>query len=471
MVGRTEEIKQLKRAFESPYSEFVSIYGRRRVGKTFLVNEVFGYRFAFHVAGVKKGKKRQQLDKFRFAVIRHGREECPRLRSWMEAFHELEMLLESQPEGRKVVFIDEMPWLDTHGSGFLAALESFWKEWASGRKDILLVACGSATSWIVKKLNRNAGGLYNRIRTQIKLHPFTLAECEAYAQELGLGYGREHVAECYMALGGVAFYWSLLEKGRSPAQNFDRLFFGRDDGLRFEFEELYASLFSNPGPYEKIVLALGSRRAGLGRDELVAALGAHSSGNLSRQLEDLEESGFIRHYLPAGGLNGGLYQLVDPFSLFWMRFVKGNRSRDGDYWTESVGEGEKNEWRGFAFERLCLEHVPQIKRALGISGVHTEVYSWKCSASHELRGAQIDLLISRADGIVNMCEMKYAKGEFAIDAEENRKIANRAEAFSKLLGGGRTIHVTMITAHGLAHNTYWNNVQSEVTLDDLFRDA
>lgn len=471
MIGRKEETRRLRAAWESPYSEFVSLYGRRRIGKTFLVNEVFGYKFAFHVAGVKKGVKREQLDKFRFALIRHGWEKCPKLTSWLQAFNELEMFLESEPEGKKAVFIDEMPWMDTHGSGFLTALESFWNEWASGRKDILLIACGSATSWIVKKLNRNAGGLYNRIRTQIKLQPFTLAECEAYAKELGLGYGRTHIAECYMALGGVAYYWSLLEKGKSPGQNFDGLFFGKGDGLRNEFEELYASLYSNPGPYEKIVAALGARRDGLGRDELVEALGAQSSGNLTLQLADLEESGLIRHYLPAGGVNGGLYQLTDNFSIFWLRFVRGNHSRDGDYWTESVGQGEKNEWRGFAFERLCLEHVPQIKKALGISGVHTDVYSWKRTASRELRGAQIDLLLARADGIVNMCEMKWSRGEYAIDAEEDCKIANRAEAFSKMVGPGKSIHVTMVTTHGLVRNAYWNDIQSEVTLDDLFADA
>ena len=470
MVGRNEEIKLLKKAYESQYSEFVTVYGRRRIGKTFLVNEVFGYKFAFHVAGVKGGKKREQLEKFRYALIRHGNEKCPRLTSWLQAFHELELFLESMPDGRKVVFVDEMPWMDTHGSGFLRALESFWNEWASSRKDILLIACGSATSWIVKKLNHNAGGLYNRVRTQIKLYPFTLAECEAYAAELGLSYSRMHIAECYMAFGGVAYYWSLLEKGKSPEQNFNRLFFGRKDGLRLEFEELYTSLFANPAPYIDIILALGSRRAGLSRDELAAAIGGTSNGNLSLHLADLEECGFIRKYRPVGGVNGGIYQLVDNFSLFYMRFVKDCPSRDGDYWTDVVGEGEKNEWRGFAFERLCLEHVPQIKAALGIKGVHTDAYSWKCTASPELRGAQIDLLLVRRDGIVNLCEMKYSKGMYAIGADEDRKIANRVAAFDRELGGKKTIHVTMVTTNGLAHNVYRNNVQSEVTLDDLFRD-
>ena len=366
------------------------------------------------------------------------------------------------------MFVDEMPWMDTHGSGFLSALESFWNEWASCRKDILLIACGSATSWIVKRLNHNAGGLFNRVRTQIKLQPFTLAECEAYADEQGLSYNRSHIAECYMAFGGVAYYWSLLEKGKSPDQNFNQLFFGRRGGLTLEFEELYSSLFANPEPYIGIVLALGAKRSGLSRNELVAAIGGRSNGNLSAHLADLEEYGFIRKYRPVGGVNGGIYQLVDNFSLFYMRFVKGCQSFDGDYWTDGIGEGEKNEWRGFAFERMCLEHVPQIKRALGISGVHTEVYSWKCAASLDLRGAQIDLLLVRKDGIVNLCEMKYSKSVYAIDADEDQKIANRVAAFSKALGENKTIHVTMITAHGLAHNTYWNNVQSEVTLDDLF---
>ena len=471
MIGRRDEVKLLKNAYESEYSEFVTVYGRRRIGKTFLVNEVFGYKFAFHVAGVKKGTKKEQLEKFRYSLLRHGHVKCPRLRSWLQAFYELECFLESLPAGRKIVFVDEMPWLDTHGSGFLSALESFWNEWASSRKDILLIACGSATSWIVKKINRNTGGLYNRVRTQIKLEPFTLAECEAYATERGLGFTRMHLAECYMAFGGVAYYWSLLEKGKSPEQNFNELFFGRKDGLRLEFDELYASLFNSPQPYIDIVLALGRKRAGLSRDELVAALGCESNGVLTNRLQDLEECGFIRKYLPVGGINGGIYQLIDNFTLFYMRFVRGNTSHDGDYWTDGVSQGEKNEWRGFAFERLCLEHTAQIKRALGISGVHTDVYSWKCSASAELRGAQIDLLLVRRDGIVNLCEMKYSAHEYVIDAEEDAKIARRAEAFSKVLGKRMTIHITLVTTNGLAHNAYRHNVQAELTLDDLFRDA
>ena len=472
MIGRKDEINRLNLAFESGESEFVTIYGRRRIGKTFLVNETFGNRMSFRHAGVKNGTRAQQLEQFRFSLRRQGRWDCPRLKSWMEAFFELECLLEGLPEGRKVVFLDEMPWMDTVRSGFLVALEGFWNGWASARKDILLIACGSATSWIVKNILRNKDGLHNRVRTRIKMFPFTLGECEQYAAERALAYDRIAIAECYMAFGGVAYYWSLLEKGLSPEQNFNQLFFGPQDGLRLEFDELYSSLFSNPEPYQSIVMALGDNRAGLTRDEIAAETGIESGGDLTRYLANLEECGFIRKYCPVGGgKNGGTYQLIDNFTLFYLQFVKDEKSRSGDFWTARVSEGRKNEWRGHAFERLCMEHVRQIKSRLGISGVYTEVYSWYRAASRDVRGAEVDLLIDRRDGIVNLCEMKYSgTGPYALKKEEDDRIQRRIQAYREVIGVKRSIHLTLITTFGLMHNAYRNHVQSEVTLDDLFRD-
>lgn len=468
MIGRKDEAAALRRAWESKYSEFVTIYGRRRVGKTFLVNEVFGYKFAFHHAGLKGAGMADQLKNFRMSLQKAGHRKCPELNDWLEAFFELEAFLEKCPRGRKVVFIDEMPWLDTHKSGFLTALEGFWNGWATSRKDILLIACGSATSWIVRNILRNKGGLHNRVGTRLKIFPFTLHECEEYVRERRLAYDRRRIAECYMAFGGVAYYWSLLEKGKSPEQNFNQLFFGPQDGLRLEFDELYSSLFKNPKPYIKIILELGTRRAGLTRDDLRAKLKTANGGRLTHYLEDLEECGFIRKYLPVGGKNGGTYQLIDNFSLFFMEFVQGNPSREGDYWTAMLSEGRKNEWRGKAFERLCLEHVPQIKKALGISGVHTEVYSWSRAATAAVRGSQVDLLIDRRDGLINLCEMKYASAEFAITKSEFEKIERRIEAFREVIGAERTIQLTLVTVKGLKPNVYRNDVQAEIVLDDLF---
>jgi AAA+ ATPase superfamily predicted ATPase len=472
MVGRKRELKILKGLLESNESEFAVLYGRRRIGKTYLVNEALGGDFAFHHAGLREGNTRKQLDSFRLSLRQQGYFACPRLKDWLEAFFELENFLAQSSKSRKVVFLDELPWMDTPKSGFLTALESFWNGWACLRKDIVLVACGSATSWVVRNIVRNSGGLYNRVRTRIRLQPFTLGECLEYANsELHLGYSKRDVAECYMALGGVAYYWSVLEKGKSPGQNFDTLFFGAEEGLRGEYDELYRSVFRHPDSYWKIVEALGGRRDGLTRDELLGKTGVTSNGTFSRCLSDLEECGFVRRYLPSSeSCNGGVFQLVDNFTLFYRRFVLGRNERSGDYWRSVVAEGEKNEWRGFAFERLCLWHVPQIKAALGIAGVHAEAYSWRGTAQ-DGHQAQIDLVLDRKDGIVNVCEMKYGKKPYVIDANEAERLSRRVEAFRERFGSGRSVHLTMITSNGLEHNAYSHSVQSEVILDDLFRDA
>ncbi len=471
MIGRKHEIEQLIDVYETGQSEFVAVYGRRRIGKTFLITEAFGNRFAFHHTGLREGGTKKQLEQFRLSLRQQGYYDCPRIKDWLEAFFELERFLEKSPAQRKVVFLDEIPWLDTPRSGFLSALESFWNGWAVFRKDIVLVVCGSATSWIVKNIIRNKGGLYNRVRTRIKLFPFTLAECESYANsELHLGYGRREIMECYMALGGVAYYWSLLRRGLSPAQNFDALFFGPQDGLRTEYDELYRSLFRNPLRYMEVVELLGTRRTGYTRDEMIRGLGAVSGGDLTKILADLEECGFVRKYMPSGhGKNGGVYQLVDGYTLFYFSFVKGNSARDGDFWQHSVGDGRLNAWRGFAFERVCLAHVAQVKDALGISGVRTEAYSLRVSPDENGRGAQIDLLIDRRDGIVNLCEMKYANGKYSITVDESERIRNRIEAARKLFGKNRTIHLTMITQDGIIRSPNSWDVQSVITLDDLFR--
>ena len=471
MVGRQKELKQLRALLESSNSEFAALYGRRRIGKTYLVNEAFGYRFAFHHAGMKNANLAKQLKQFRLSLMQQGYETCPALKDWQTAFFEMEKFIDALPLPRKVVFIDEMPWLDTPRSGFLSALESFWNNWASFRRDIVLIACGSATSWIVNNIIRNKDGLYGRVRTRIKLFPFTLSECEAYANdELHLGYARGEIAECYMAFGGVAYYWSVLERGKSPAQNIDTLFFSAQDGLRTEYDELYRSLFRHPEKHLEIVKILGGRRDGFTRDELIVRLNGVSGGDITRCLADLEECGFIRKYqTSAKGRNGGVYQLVDAFTLFYRRFVEGNASRGGDFWQRRLTEGAKNEWRGFAFERMCLLHVDQIKAALGISGVFTEAYSWHATDPSGKPAAQIDLLIDRQDGIVNLCEMKYSNGEYALEKSEYERLQNRIAEFSKSLSKKKSLHITFVTTCGLKLNMYSHRVQSQVVLDDLFR--
>ena len=472
MIGRKKELVLLKKAYESKESQLVAIYGRRRVGKTYLVNEAFNHAFAFHHSGLKRGGLKAQLKQFRLSLRQQGHWDCPTLNDWQEAFFELGNFLAGQPEGRKVVFLDEMPWMDTFRSNFLMAFEGFWNGWAVFRTDILLIVCGSATTWILKKIVHSREGLHNRLSERIRLEPFTLHECRQYVEDAGLGFDRRQIAECYMALGGVAYYWSLLVKGLSAEQNINRLFFIEDEGLCDEFEELYSSLFKNPGLYKSIILALGKKRYGLTRDEILAEIGKPSGGDVTRCLEELEECGFIRKYHVVGAKKrGSLYQLIDNFSLFHMQFASANRSFPDNCWTAYVPEGTKNAWRGLAFERLCLEHVRQIKEALGISGVAVEVYAWRqqgTAPGHP--GVQIDLLLDRKDGIINLCEMKYTNGEYALDNAELERMINRRETFRTACDIKKSIHLTLITSNGLHHNQYSGNIQSELTLEDQFRE-
>lgn len=471
IIGREKEQLELKKAYESRESQLVAIYGRRRIGKTYLVNETFNRTFAFHHSGLKRGGIKEQLKQFRMSLRQQGYWDCPQLHDWQEAFFELGNFLSGLPDGRKVVFLDEMPWMDTFRSNFLTAFEGFWNGWAVFRTDILLIVCGSATTWILKKVVHSREGLHNRLSVRIRLEPFTLHECRQYAEEEGLGFDERQIAECYMALGGVAYYWSLLEKGMSAEQNINRLFFSKDEGLHDEFEELYASLFRNPQPYERIIQALGKRRYGLTRDEILANVGKASGGDMTKYLEELEECGFIRSYHVAGAMKRGrLYQLTDNFSLFHLQFSLSRGMDVDNYWTAYVSEGAKYVWRGFAFERLCLSHVRQIKEKLGISGVAVDVYAWRQGGKENGdAGVQIDLLLDRKDGIINLCEMKYSDGEYVLDQAELERMIKRRETFRRACNVKKSIHLTLITSNGLRHNNYSGNIQSELTLADLFR--
>ena len=468
MIGRIKEVEDLEKMYASDESEFVAVYGRRRVGKTYLVRETFDGRMTFQHSGLAKGGMRKQLRHFHDSLVKQGFPgACPS--DWFEAFGQLEKLVEKSDLKRKVVFIDEMPWMDTPRSDFVSALESFWNGWASARKDVLLIVCGSAASWLVKNLFRNHGGLHNRVTWRIHLLPFTLNECERFVQERGVVLSRREIAECYMALGGIPYYWRYLDRRFGLEQNFDQMFFAENAPLRNEFGELYASLFRKAGGYMKVVSALARKKIGMNMSELSDALKIKANGTLTKQLATLEHCGFIRSYRSFGSKKKNtLYQLVDNFTLFHFRFLE-NPSRDAKFWSSTSRSPAQHAWRGLAFERLCLLHAEQIRDKLRIGGVHTEVYAWSHVGDDVYpRGAQIDLILDRADGIINLCEMKFCDGPYAIDKEEMEKIEYRRAAFRGVTGTNRAVHLTMVTSNGLVPNTYRNSIQSEVTLDDLF---
>ena len=468
MVGRIAEQAELRALLDNSESVFAAVYGRRRVGKTYLVRKTFGNHFAFDHVGLSSGKMSDQLESFRNSLIAHGHRKCPVLKSWIGAFEELKKLLDRGKSTKKIVFIDELPWMDTSKSRFIPAFEHFWNSWAAWRNDIVLIVCGSATSWLLNKVINSKGGLHNRVTKRIRLEPFTLAECEQLSAEKGLALDRHQIAECYMVFGGVAYYWSLLEKGLSVAQNIDRLFFSQNGALRGEYQELYKSLFRVPEPYEHNVSELRTRKVGMTRSAVAEAAGLNDNGALTKYLEELEQCGFVRKYLAFGKIGkDALFQLVDNFTLFYFCFRTAIQRGAENYWLEKLDAQSHVVWTGLAFERVCLLHVQQIRIALGISGVATNVCSWS-GADENGRRVQIDLLLDRNDRVITLCEMKFADEAYALTKKDIESLRHKRAAFRFATGTRRAVHLTMVTAEGLEHNSYRNEIQRELTLDDLF---
>jgi len=465
IIGRRNEQKRLLNLYHSGKAEFIAIYGRRRVGKTFLIRQLFEKEFVFDLAGLANANTKEQLVNFTLSLNRATNTSNTTPKNWLLAFEQLISHIKNSPKERKVIFIDEISWLDTARSGFLTALEHFWNGWACTRGDIMFIVCGSATSWIMNKLINNHGGLHNRLTATIYLQPFTLHETELYLQSQNCDYARYDIAECYMTMGGIPYYLSKIDGSLSIAQNIDNLFFAENAELKYEFKNLYASLFKNDTDYIKIVEALSAKARGISRQEIEKITGLSSGGGLTTTLKDLEYCGFIRSYNSFGKKKyEQVYQLLDAYTLFYFKYLAKNEYNDTAFWTNSLNTPQHNSWAGYAFETLALQHIAEIKQTLGISGVQSAVSAWKGET------AQIDLLINRKDGIINLCEIKFCGKEFAIDKNYEANLRNKVFTFKEETKTRKAVHLLMLTTYGLAKNKYSGIVQKEIILDDLFKE-
>ncbi len=478
MTGRKKEIETLLRLYNSKESQFVAIYGRRRIGKTYLVNEVFQNKITFKHSGISplemsesniKSPLKFQLRNFYNSMILSGLTVKHLPKDWMDAFLMLELALQEKDDGsRQLVFIDELPWLDTVKSGFITAFEAFWNNWACARKNIMLVVCGSATSWMSDKLINNHGGLYNRLTYEMKLEPFTLSECEQYFLEHNIKFSRYDIASSYMICGGVPYYLSYFYSGHSLAQNIDDIFFKRNAPLSNEFNRLFNSIFSNADFIKSLVKIIGSKRIGISRDEIIKKLNISSNGSLSEALNALISSDFISKYTSfTEKSNKELYKLTDPFCNFYLKFIEGKDRLDEDFFTSNLSNQNIISWRGIAFENLCFNHIKQIKRALEITGVSTNESPYSIIGESK-DGTQIDMLIVRKDDIINMCEIKFYNSELLMNKTLDRQIRYRVALLEKKISKKYAIRPTLITTFGLIQNEYSSLFSNIITLDDLF---
>ncbi len=469
IIGRKCEKDCLMQCLKSKRPEFVVVYGRRRVGKTYLIKEFFNQQFSFYATGLTHERMKGQLRGFNASLNEFGYEDPSAPADWFEAFARLKKFLENDKvyrepiNNKRVVFLDELPWMDTAKSDFKSALDYFWNSWASSQEDLVLITCGSATSWIITNLLTNRRGFHNRVTRRIHLMPFTLAECEELYELNDIVMTRKQMIESYMFFGGVPYYLNLMDSRLSLTQNVNEMCFKEQGALHDEYYSLFHSLFDKPEKHLAILGALANKKDGMTRAELTRIKEIGGGSVLTKDLRELTECGFIRKFSTVSeGENEEFYQIIDPFTLFSIKFLE---DRKFDSWNEYINSPGYNSWRGNSFEIVCLNLIDQIKASLGISGIETKEFAWRSKAEN---GAQVDLVISRKDGVINLCEMKYTNEDYSIDADEYKKIQNRLAQFQKESGTKDAIHVTIVCGTGFKQNKYSGIIQNTILGDDLF---
>jgi uncharacterized protein len=471
IVGREKEINLLQSLLEQDEASFVAVYGRRRVGKTYLVRQVYKKQIVFDCSGVLRGDMEQQLENFWRTLYDNYPKKVPNTppKTWIEAFFQLRAVLNTlKSDEPKVIFLDEIAWFETPTSGFLSALDGFWNQYCTKRSDIILVICGSAASWIIEKVINDRGGLHNRLTNRILLKPFTLGETKAFLESKKIRLTLKEIAQIYMSVGGIPFYLKDIKAGFSVPQILDHLFFEEQALLKNEFQNLYAALFKNNTFHETIVAALAGKNKGLTRNEIIQVSGVKSGGGLSIVLEELVQCGFIKEIFPiTKSKEGTLYRLIDEFSLFYYKFLA--QGQEHNSWSLITQKQSFKIWSGYAFENLCFKHIAQIKQALGIGGVITNEYAYTFKGNADTKGIQIDMMIERADNCMNLLEVKFHDKEFVITKDYEQELREKIAIFREQTHTRKSIFVTMLSAFGVKKNEhYLSVVTNQLLIDDLF---
>ncbi|MCR5356988.1 MAG: hypothetical protein K6E63_06235 [Lachnospiraceae bacterium] len=471
IISRKEEKKELEYCERSKKSELICVYGRRRAGKTFLIEQTFR-EFAFRAVGLEKGTTKQQLKSFGQRLIEHGDDIKSTPKDWFEAFSRLDKILSKDsirrsPHGKKIVFFDEFPWFATKRSDFLVAFEDFWNRKGTIDGDIVLIICGSATSWIIKNVIKNTGNMFQRVTKKISIEPFTLAETELFFKDREFDWSREQIAECQMIFGGLPFFFDLMNTSQSLVQNINRMLFNKDALNRDETKRLLEATLSESPVYGQILSKLSQAKYGIKKAKLQDEIGV-SNGTFSRAIHDLVDCGYIIEYKKKYEEYNPLYiQLIDPFLLFHYHYLS-KETRIDSYEDMISNMGRYDNWRGQAFELLCFNNLNSIKSALGIQGVKTECYPWYNSEDDKNERVQIDMVIERADRITNLCEIKYTNKPFVVDAAYEQQLIKKRDVFKKKTETSQALKIVMVSAKGLSGTTYTSYISDVITLDDLF---
>lgn len=487
IIARKEEKNQLNRLFNSKRSEFVAVYGRRRVGKTFLIRTFFSQKncIFFHITGIKEGKIHDQL--YEFTRILETTFYGPQVSlkepaNWTLAFELLTKTIQQQSfRKRIVIFFDELPWLASQKSGFLTALDYYWNRFWVNMPRLKLIVCGSAASWMIENIIHHKGGLHNRATYRLYLAPFSLRETKSYLKSLGFSYTDRQISDIYMVMGGIPFYLNFLNKNLSVPQNIDYLCFNKNGLLLNEFNILYTSLFHQSEAHQEIIRIMGEKRQGIERTALLKlAKLSTEGGTFNKRLKELEASGFIIHYTPYGHKKRySCLQLVDEYSVFYMAWIEPALNsilridHPNGYWIEQSQSPSWKSWAGYAFEALCFKHLEQIRQTLGINASAT-IGNWKYipRKGSDEEGAQIDLLFDRNDNVITLCEMKYTSSAYKLTKSEAHALLRKIEIFKKHTRTQKQVNIALIVFEDIQETIYSQDILcGTVSLKNLMKEA
>ncbi len=473
VIGREEEKLLLESITANSKADLVAVYGRRRIGKTYLIRNCLQKHISFEYSGVHNVETGVQLNRYCQALTNqlNNKIALPVSADWFAAFELTAKLLQKKLRRKKIVFfLDEFPWMQTPKSNFLAAFEQFWNTWACKQPNLAVILCGSAASWMIQNVVRNKGGLHNRITQKIALQPFTLYETEAFLKSRNIQLNRYQVTQLYMAFGGVPHYLEQAAPGLSAAQIIDKACFTKSGFLYNEFTDLYKALFDSADRHFKVIKALAAKPMGLNRNEIIKVCKLQSGGSTTALLEELSASGFITAYIPVGKkIKDSIYKLTDEYSLFYLKFMEANRSGGKGTWARLSDTPSWKSWSGFAFESICMKHIPAIKTALGISGIYSETAIWKSRGNSSNDAAQIDLIIDRRDNCINLCEIKFYENKFILDKRYAAALQQKKRIFKEETKTRKQLFITLLTTTGIQSNEHsLGLIDQHLTIDNLF---
>lgn len=474
LVGREREQDILQQAIAKESSQLIAVYGRRRVGKTYLIENTLSREIVFDATGIKQASKRIQISNFQAQIVRRSKNfsKSPTPQNWFEVFQLLQKYIESKGKKKKVIYIDEFPWFCGQRSEFLPVFEHFWNNFCAKRNDLVVVVCGSAASFMVNKVINNKDGLHGRFSTIIRLMPFNLYETKAYLRYKKINWDHYDIVQCYMILGGIPHYLNQLDNRYTLPQNIDRLCFEKGGQLTNEYDQVLISLFTNSALHKSIIIELAKKRKGLSRKVLNSNLNKGNNKAFTKAIEELEESGFI---LESPSFEQKrtktLFRLNDEFCFFYLKYIDQNKGQGKGTWLHLYSSRSFDSWSGFAFEMLCMKHTPQIKKALGISKVRTTTHSWtsmEAQKNTQKSGAQIDMLLRRQDRRIDIIEMKFYNKPYTITKSYRERMINKRDIFEEEVNPDEALALIMLTPKGISKNVHSNILTDQLTMDILF---